>query len=177
MEKDFTVCMDASKKGLGVMLMQDGGEIVYASRKFKQHKELYTTHDLELVVVMLALKIWRHYLVGKNFELKTDHESLKHLFTQRDLISRQRRWTEFKSEYDFGISYIKGKENVVTYDLSRRPRAFSLVHLKVNLRKHVLMQRLGDYWYLKVTSNLQSGRQLDPKYERYILEIDGILRY
>jgi hypothetical protein len=92
--------------------------------------------------------------VGKNFELKMDHQSLKHLFNQRDLNSRQRRWSEFMSEYDFGISYIKGKENVVIDALSRRPRVFSLVPLKVNLRERVLMQLQGDSWYLKVTSNL-----------------------
>jgi hypothetical protein len=67
------------------------------------------------------------------------------------------------SEYDFGISYIKGKENVVTDALSRRPRVFSLVPLKINLRERVMTQLHGDSWYLKVTSNLQSGRQLDPK--------------
>jgi hypothetical protein len=108
--------------------------IAYASRKLKKHEELYVTHDLELAAVMLALKLWRHYLVGRNFELKTDHQSLKHLFTQRDLNVRQRRWSEFMSEYDFGISYIKGKENVVADALSRRPRIFSLVTLKVNLK-------------------------------------------
>jgi hypothetical protein len=177
MEKDFTVCTDASKQGLGVVLMQDGGVIAYASRKLKQHEELYATHDLELAVVMLALKLWRHYLVGRSFELKTDHESLKHLFTQRDLNARQRRWSEFMSEYDFGILYIKGKENVVVDALSRRPRVFSLVPLKVNLRERVLGKLLGDSWYLKVTSTLQSGRQLDPKYEGYSLEADGLLRY
>jgi hypothetical protein len=48
MDKYFTVCMDASKKGLGVVLMQDGGVIAYASRKLKQHEEIYATHDLEL---------------------------------------------------------------------------------------------------------------------------------
>jgi hypothetical protein len=58
------------------------------------------------------------------------------------------------SEYYFGISYIKGKENVVADSLSRRPRVFSLVPLKVNLRESVLTQLLGDSWYLKVTSNL-----------------------
>jgi hypothetical protein len=176
-ENDFTVCTDASKQGLGGILMQDGGVIVYASRKLKQHEELYTTHDLELAVVMLALKLWRHYLVGRNFELKTDHQSLKHLFTQRDLNFRQRQWNEFMSEYDFSISCIKGKENVVAYALSRRPRVFSLVPLKVNLRERVLMQLLGDGWYLKVTSNLESGRQLDPKYDGYSLQADGLLRY
>jgi hypothetical protein len=103
---------------------------------------------------MLALKLWRHYLVGRNFELKMDHQSLKHLFTQRDLNSRQRRWSDFMSEYDFGISYIKGKENLVTDALSRRSCVFSLVPLKVNLRERVLTQLPGDNWYLKVTSNL-----------------------
>ena len=80
-------------------------------------------------------------------------------------------------EYDFGISYIKGKENVVTDALSKRTCIFSLVTLKVNLREHVLTQLQRDNWYLKVTSNLQSGRQLDPKYEVYILETDRLLRY
>jgi hypothetical protein len=78
--------------------------------------------------------------VGRNFELKMDHQCLKHIFTQRDLNARQRRWSEFMSEYDFGISYINGKENVVADALSRRPCIFSLVTLKVNLREHVLAQ-------------------------------------
>jgi len=85
------------------------------------HEEHYATHDLELAVVVLALKIWRHYLVGRSFMLKNDHQSLQYLFTQRDLNARQRRWSEFLSEYDFGISYIKGKENVVADALSRKP--------------------------------------------------------
>jgi hypothetical protein len=64
MEKDFMVYTDASKQGLGVVLMQDGGVIAYASRNLKNHEYLYATHDLELAAVMLALKLWRHYLVG-----------------------------------------------------------------------------------------------------------------
>ena len=65
--------------------------------------------------------------------------------------ARHRQWSEFMSECDFGISYIKGKENVVADALSRRPRVFSLVPLKVNLRERVLTQLQGDSWYLKVT--------------------------
>ena len=90
MDKDFTMCTDASKQGLGAVLMQEGGVIAYASRKLKLHEEFYATHDLELVAVVLALKIWRHYLGGRNFVLKSDHQSLQYLFTQRDLNARQR---------------------------------------------------------------------------------------
>jgi hypothetical protein len=70
MEKDFTICMDSLKQRLGGVLMQDGGVIAYASRKLKKQKELYATHDLELEAVMIALKLWRHYLMGRNFELE-----------------------------------------------------------------------------------------------------------
>ena len=70
------VCTDASKQGLGAILMQEGGLIAYASRKLKPHEEQYATHDLELVAVILALKLCRHYLVGRSFTLKTDHQSL-----------------------------------------------------------------------------------------------------
>ncbi len=86
MDKDFTVCTDASKQGLGAVLTQDRGVIAYASRKLKPHEELYATHDLELAAVVLALKIWRHYLKGRSFTLKSDHQSLQYLFTQRDLM-------------------------------------------------------------------------------------------
>ena len=81
------------------------------------------------------------------------------------------------NEYNFGVSYIKGKNSVVVDALSRRPRVFSLVPLKVNPRERVLTQLHGDNWYLKVTSNLHSGMQLNPKYEGYSLEENRLLRY
>lgn len=81
MDKDFTVCTDASKQGLGAILMQDKGVIAYVSRKLKSHEELYATHDLESAIVVLALKIWRHYLMGRSFTLKSNHQSLQYLFT------------------------------------------------------------------------------------------------
>nr|GFA90976.1 putative reverse transcriptase domain-containing protein [Tanacetum cinerariifolium] len=60
--EDFVVYCDASNKGLGTVLMQREKMISYASRQLKIHEKNYTTHDLELGVVVFALKIWRHYL-------------------------------------------------------------------------------------------------------------------
>jgi hypothetical protein len=65
MEKSFSIYCDASGQGLGCVLMQDGHVAAYASRQLRKHKAHYPTHDLELAVVVHALKIWRHYLMGK----------------------------------------------------------------------------------------------------------------
>ncbi|GJS00444.1 putative reverse transcriptase domain-containing protein [Tanacetum coccineum] len=64
--EDFIAYCDASKKGLGAVLMQREKVISYASRQLKIHEKNYTTHDLELGAVVFALKIWRHYLYGTN---------------------------------------------------------------------------------------------------------------
>ncbi|GJS56908.1 putative reverse transcriptase domain-containing protein [Tanacetum coccineum] len=93
--EDFVVYCDASGLGLGCVLMQRGKVIAYASRQLKIHKKNYTTHDLELGVVVFALKIWRHYL----FETKS-------LF----------------SDYDCEIRYHPGKANVIADALSRKAR-------------------------------------------------------
>ncbi|GJV95731.1 DNA/RNA polymerases superfamily protein [Tanacetum coccineum] len=86
----FQIYSDASKKGLGCVLMQHGKVIAYASRQLKPYEVNYPTHDLELAAVVFALKIWRHYLYGEACDIFTDHKSLKYIFTQRELKMRQR---------------------------------------------------------------------------------------
>ncbi|GJR07516.1 putative reverse transcriptase domain-containing protein [Tanacetum coccineum] len=92
--EDFIAYCDASKKGLGVVLMQREKVIAYASRQLKIHEKNYTTHDLELGAVVFALKIWRHYLYGTKCTVFTDHKSLQHILDQKELNMRQRRWKE-----------------------------------------------------------------------------------
>jgi len=64
MDEDFLVCMDRSKEGLGKFLTQDSRVIAYISRKLRNHEENYMTHDLELLDIVYALRVWRHYLMG-----------------------------------------------------------------------------------------------------------------
>ncbi|GJX35662.1 putative nucleotidyltransferase, ribonuclease H [Tanacetum coccineum] len=101
--EDFVVYCDASNQGLGCVLMQRGKVIAYASRQLKIHEKNYTTHDLELGAVVFALKTWRHYLYGTKSVIYTDHKSLQHIFDQKELNMRQRRWIELFSDYECEI--------------------------------------------------------------------------
>jgi hypothetical protein len=100
--------------------MQERQVVAYASRQLRPHELNYPTHDLELAVVVHALKIWQHYLIGNRCEIYSDHKSLKYLFTQPDLNLRQRRWLELIKDYDVGLIYTPGKANVVADALSRK---------------------------------------------------------
>ncbi|GJW43336.1 putative reverse transcriptase domain-containing protein [Tanacetum coccineum] len=120
--EDFIAYCDASKKGLGAVLMQREKVIAYASRQLKIHEKNYTTHDLELGAVVFALKIWRHYLYGTKCMVFTDHKILQHILNQKELNLRQRRWLELLSDYDYEIRYHPGKANVVADALSRKER-------------------------------------------------------
>ncbi|KAI3826071.1 hypothetical protein L1987_00113 [Smallanthus sonchifolius] len=117
---DLVVYCDASNQGLGCVLMQRGKVIAYASRQLKIHEKNYTTHDLELGAVVFALKIWRRYLYGMKYVVFTDHKSLQHIFNQKELNMRQRRWVELLNDYDCEIRYHPGKANVVADSLSRK---------------------------------------------------------
>ena len=89
--KEFQVYCDASRLGLGCVLMQDGRVVSYASRQLKPHELNYATHDLELAAVVHALKTWRHYLIGNRYDVYTNHKSWKYIFTQKEQNLRQRR--------------------------------------------------------------------------------------
>ena len=112
---------DASRSGLRCVLMQEDHVITHASRQLKIHERNYSTHALELAVVVFALKIWRHYLYGVHSEVFTDHQSLKYLFSQKDLNLRKTRWLEFLKDYEVHFKCHSGKANVVTNAQSPRP--------------------------------------------------------
>jgi hypothetical protein len=100
--------------------MQEGRVISYSSWLLRHHEEHYPTHDLELAAVVMALRTWRHYLLGNVVHIYTDHKSLKYIFNQPDLNMRQRRWLELIKDYELQVHYHPGKANVVADALSRK---------------------------------------------------------
>ena len=198
-DEGFVVYSDASKIGLGAVLMQNGKVIAYASRQLKDYEKNYPTHDLELAAVVFALKIWRHYLYGVRCQIFTDHQSLKYFFTQKDLNMRQRRWLELVKDYDCEILYHPGKANRVADALSRKTPAalMSLQEMSKPLLKEIQEFGLeivaGQLSAMTLTptifDDIQSMQYLDPSLVRIKNEVlegkcegfnvadDGVLKF
>ena len=87
--RGFAVYSDVSYQGLGYVLMQHRKVVAYAFRQLNPYEQNYPTHDLELDVLIFALKIWRHFIFGETYEIFTNHKSLKYLFFQKELNMRQ----------------------------------------------------------------------------------------
>ncbi|KAA3484653.1 DNA/RNA polymerases superfamily protein [Gossypium australe] len=118
--KEFVIFSNASLNGLGCVLMQEDKVIAYAFRQLKPYEKNYLTHDLELVTIVFALKIWQHHLYGEKCHIFTDHKSLKYIMPLKDLNLHQRRWLELLKDYDLVIDYQPRKANVVADALSRK---------------------------------------------------------
>jgi ribonuclease HI len=155
--KDY-VSTDACKEGLGGVLSQEGFVVCYESQKLKEHERNYATHDLELAAIIHALRKWRHYLMGKRFELRTDHKGLKYLFDQSTLNDRKITWLEFLCEYDFDIKHIKGKENKVVDALRRKVHelhATAISMYRTKIKDKILEAANVDLQYRGLVAKLQ----------------------
>jgi hypothetical protein len=178
-EAEFLVCTDACKEGLGGVLMQEGKVICYESRKLNEHEVNYVTHDLELATIVHALKMWRHYLLGRKFVLMTDHYGLWYLFDQPNLNAKQARWMALLSEFDFEIKHVKGKENRVVDALSRSMRTIHLAVVstyETDVKDRVRNAQETDPFAQTVTLYLQK-EPTGVKYEGYQMAKGGLLIY
>ncbi|KAL0393404.1 UNVERIFIED_CONTAM: Transposon Tf2-11 polyprotein [Sesamum latifolium] len=111
MTKPFVV--ETSDFALGGVLMQDGHPVAFESRKLKDVERRYLVHEKELLAVVHCLRLWRHYLLGSPFMVKTDNTAVSHFMTQPKLTSRQTHWQELLSEFYFVLEYRDGSSNHV----------------------------------------------------------------
>ncbi|GBG77808.1 hypothetical protein CBR_g25739 [Chara braunii] len=122
--KPFIVTTDASQYGIGAVLAQQDGKklrpIEYMSKKMPSKKLAKSTYERELFALYKALVHWRHFLLGRFFCLRTDHQTLKWIKTQPALSDALKRWIEVIDQYDFKLEYLKGEYNKVADALSRR---------------------------------------------------------
>jgi len=152
-DEDYVVCIDVYKEGIDGVLIQNELAICYESKKLKEHKINYSIHDLQLAAIVHALRMWRHYLMGRKFELRIDRSGLKYLFEQRTLNARHTRWMEFLSEYNFDINHIKGKNNKVVDALSRRVHKMNATFISmymIDIKDRIIEVVIVDQHYVLV---------------------------
>ena len=119
----WLVC-DASKTGVGAMYGQGPTwdqcrPAGFMSKKLSPAQQHYAVHELETLAILEALQKWEDKLMGRRLHVITDHKALEFFKSQGQLSSRQRRWMEYMSRFDFDITYVKGEYNKVADCLSR----------------------------------------------------------
>jgi len=130
-EKVFEVECDASRVGIGAVLMQEGKPLAYFSEKLSESRRKYSTYDKEFFAIVRALEHWTHYLIANEFILYSDHEALKYIQGQHKLNSRHAKWVEFLQSFHFVIKHKSGKLNQGADALSRRHLLFFLLGASV----------------------------------------------
>lgn len=117
--KPFIIECDASGVGISAILLQDR-PIAYFSQALHRKNLLLSMYEKEIIALVIAVQKWRPYLIGRKFIVRTDHRSLKHLWTQKITKTAQQRWLYKLVGFDFEIEYKKGGDNVAADALSRR---------------------------------------------------------
>ena len=175
--ENFVVCTNACQQGIGGVLTHNGHVICYEYGNVKEHEQNYVAHDLELAAVVHALKICRHYLIWKKFQLRTDQHGLEYLFEQPNLNAIQRIWMELQCVYDFNIKHIKWKQNEVVDALGRK---MHMMHVSMSTGTSDLNDRIKEenntYEFLQWVKVGLRQWGTSHKFEHYKLE-DGILKY
>ncbi|KAK8916726.1 hypothetical protein KSP39_PZI022713 [Platanthera zijinensis] len=126
--KRFVVETDASGVGVGAVLMQEGRPIAFYSKALAPRTLGLSVYEKEMLAVIHAVALWRPYLLGRHFTIRTDHQSLKHFLEQRISSPLQQKWVTKLLGYDYAIEYRPGKDNRVADALSRLPEG-GLAHI------------------------------------------------
>jgi hypothetical protein len=151
--KEFVVCTDACKEFLGRVLIQEDYVISYESRKLKDHKRNYATHDLKLVAIVHALKIWHINNIYYEITISILHPNIN---------ARHTCWLAFLSEFDFEIRHIKGKESTVVDALS----------IKIKQRNAITISKYQTKLEDKIkiaANNDKFDQEMEQKYQTPIL--------
>jgi hypothetical protein len=169
---DFTKTVvlecDASGKGIGAVLMQEGRPLAFTSKQLSERNLGKSIYEKEMLAIMHVIDLWHHYLLGQRFQIKIDHQSLKYFLEQRISSPEQQKWVTKLFGYDYEIIYKKDKENVVAYALSHKYEdegsLFSLSFIVPDWLQAVRQEWLQDPKSLQLIQQLQSNAPAPPGY-------------
>jgi hypothetical protein len=118
--KTFVLECDASGKGIGVVLMQEGRPLAFTSKQLSERNMGKPIYEKEMLAILHAIDLWCPYLLGQRFQIKIDHQRLKYFLEQHISSQEQQKWVTKLFGYDYEIIYRKGKDNVVADALSQK---------------------------------------------------------
>jgi hypothetical protein len=118
--KTFVLECDASGKGIGTVLIQEGRPLAFTSKQLSERNLGKPIYEKEMLAILHAIDLWHPYLLGKRFQIKTDHQSLKYFLEKHISSQEQQKWVTKLFGYDYEIIYKKGKDNVVVDVLSKK---------------------------------------------------------
>jgi hypothetical protein len=118
--KTFVLKYDALGKGIGIVLMQEGWPLAFTNKQLFERNLGKSIYEKEILAILHLVDLWLPYLLGKCFQIKRDHQSLKYFLEQRISSPEQQKWVTKLFRHDYDIIYKKGKGNVVSYALSRK---------------------------------------------------------
>jgi hypothetical protein len=166
--KTFVLEFDASGKGIGVVLMQEGGPLAFTSKQLSERNLGKSIYEKKMLAIMHVVYLWRPYLLGQRFQIKTDHQSLKYFLEQRISSPEQQKWVTKLFGYDYEIIYKKGKDNVVADTLSQKYEYegsfFSLSFIVPDWLQAVRQEWLHDHKISHLIQQLQSNSPVSPGY-------------
>jgi len=153
----FEIECDASRVGIGAVLMQEKRPIAFFSEKLNGARLNYSIYDKEFYALIRALEVWQHYLFPKEFVIHTDNESLKYLKGQSKLNWRYAKWVEFIESFPYVIKYKKGQVNVVADAFSRRYALISMLNTRLMGFEQVKDHYANDSYFANVVAECAKG--------------------
>jgi hypothetical protein len=166
--KTFVLECDASGKGIGVVLMQEGRPLAFTSKQLSERNLGKSIYEKEMLAILHAMDLWHPYLLGQRFQIKTDHQSLKYFLEQCISSPEQQKWVTKLFGYDYEIIYKKGKDNVVVDALSQKYEdegsLFSLSFIVPDWLQAIRQEWLQDPKSSQLIQQLQSNAPASPGY-------------